>query len=366
MLKYIVKIFSNQITISKYIRIIRDSYVFGFFGTLAFAFIAITSRIFHKNSRGFEFNLNALSDDGKIYLYKQLQFSNIPKNEINNIISSFYPNNIPVSENMILVGTTRPLFPFISSYFGYPSFIKLLIVPIISYLIINLILFHILSTKLGIIHTLAIIFIFNNSFYVKYNLITNTTEALANLFYIIFFLSLVWNKNLRTLIVGVLAGVLAIYTRPLDLALFLPSLCLLVFSRRKLDLYFSIIIVLLTTLHTFWTLNFLEYDLKDFQQVNFQGNYVNLLDYIYRYSSSLITELIYVLLFDGFAAIIFCLGIYAIMQSNFRYKYLYIANFFSLSILNIISGGSGKGLRYFIPFMLISIIFYAESVRKSN
>ena len=357
----------KQIARTKYIRTMCNSYVFGLFATLMFSIISIASRIFQKNSNGsLGFNLNSLSDDGQIYLYKQLQFSNIPRLKIDEIVSLFYPNNEPVTDSMIRLSATRPIYPFITAFFGNPSFIKLLIVPIISYLIINFILFHILNKKLGIMHALVIIFFFNNSFYIKYNLITNTTEAIANLFYIIFLISLIWNRNFVTLTIGASSAVLAIYSRPIDLALFLPCLFLLVFSRRKMDRYFSIIILLITTLHTFSLMNSIEYNSTNFINSNFSSEKPNLLDLISRYLSSIFIEVFYSLLFDGFAVIILVLGIYAIRKMHFRYKYIYIGTFLSTSILNIVSGGSGKGLRYFIPLILISIIFYAESMRRKQ
>jgi hypothetical protein len=335
--------------------------------TILFCTVAVISRIFVKNSKGnIEFNKLSLSDDGQIYLFKQLKFDNIPRVKINEIVNNFYPNFNQVSDSYIKISDTRPLYPYISSLFGNPSYLKLLIVPILSFLLISIILFYFMNKKIGTLYSIIIIYLFTNSFYVKYNFITNTTEALAGFFYLLFILTLISNRNYKTFLLGTASAILAIYTRPIDLAIFLPCLFQIILSRRRIDKLFSAIIILITIFHSYIVLSYIEYSpLRSSDLVVSSDNFL-LTDILIRLFSGLFVEVVYTVLFDGFLFIIFLLGIYAFIKMPFQYKYTYISILLSSSILNVVSGGIGKGLRYFMPLIFISILFFAESEGKEE
>ena len=335
--------------------------------TIFFCAVAIISRIFVKNSKGnLEFNKLSLSDDGQIYLFKQLKFGNIPRGRIDDIVNNFYPNFDSVSDSYIKISDTRPLYPYISSLFGNPTYLKLLIVPILSFLLISIILFCFMNKKIGTLYSLIIIYLFTNSFYIKYNFITNTTEALAGFFYLLFISTLISNKNYKTFLLGTASAILAIYTRPIDLAIFLPCLFQIVLSRRRIDRLFSAIMILITIFHSYTVLSYIEYSPLRSSDLVVSSDGFLLSDILIRMFLGLSVELIYTVLFDGFLLIILLLGIYAFIKMPFRYKYTYISILLASSILNVVSGGIGKGLRYFVPLIFISILFFVESIGREK
>ena len=211
--------------------------IYGSLATILISVISCISRIIEKGSNGnFTFNYGALSDDGQMYLYTQMLFSETPTNKITEIYNVIYPGyEIENIKSSTKIGFSRPLYPLLSSILGDPTYIKIMFIPVVSFVIINLILFYILFNRLQILPTLFIIFCFSNSYFVKFNLLTNTPDALAALLFLVSICCLIWNHNNYIFTLGIISTILAILARPIDFALILPSLGYLIWSKKKIE-----------------------------------------------------------------------------------------------------------------------------------
>ena len=347
-------------------RFLSAQLIYGLLATFLISVISCVSRIIEKGSNGnFVFNYGSLSDDGKLYLYTQMLFNETPINKIIEIYNVIYPGyEIENIKSSSKTGFSRPLYPFLTSILGDPTYVKIMFIPVVSFVIINLILFYILFNRLQILPTLLIIFCFSNSYFVKYNLLTNTTDALAALLFLMFICCLIWNHNNFIFTLGIASAILAILARPIDLALFLPSLGYLIWSKKKVEKIFSTAVIIILVLHSYWLVQYLD-SIPNFGISEKISETEIPVKIVQRYFSNIFFDAAYSVTKDGFIIILLLIGFFAYRKALFLHKIVYLSTFLSGSILTIVSDGSGKGMRYYIPLLFCSILLFAVNVENN-
>jgi hypothetical protein len=196
----------------------------GLLVVLASSLLAVVSRVVDRDDSGrWVFWQKSYLPDGYNYILEAININSWGNREILlGKLETMFPDNSSLMFNQSAAVTNtldaRPVYPLITSFFLDANFaIAPLIAPIVSWLLLNILIYHHIRKFHGIIYALSIVVIFSSSFYMRFNFIGTTTDALSALFtYLVFYHLLHPNLSLtRNLLLNSFL-LLAILTRPLD------------------------------------------------------------------------------------------------------------------------------------------------------
>jgi len=231
----------------------------GFLVMMASALIAVVSRVVDRDESGrWVFWQKSYLPDGYNYILEAVNLNSWGNRET--LLGKFekmFPGNSSLmfdqSDAVIHTLDARPVYPLITSFFLDANFaIAPLIAPIVSWLLLNVLLYHHIRKLHGTIYALFVVIIFSSSFYMRFNFIGTTTDALSALFtYLVFHYLLQPNLSLvRNLLLNLFL-LLAILTRPLDpifLMLFIGIVLLNIKNRGIINKLLVPIILLISHL----------------------------------------------------------------------------------------------------------------------
>jgi hypothetical protein len=226
---------------------------------MASALIAVVSRVVDRDESGrWVFWQKSYLPDGYNYILEAVNLNSWGNRET--LLGKFekmFPGNSSLmfdqSDAVIHTLDARPVYPLITSFFLDANFaIAPLIAPIVSWLLLNVLLYHHIRKLHGTIYALFVVIIFSSSFYMRFNFIGTTTDALSALFtYLVFHYLLQPNLSLvRNLLLNLFL-LLAILTRPLDpifLMLFIGIVLLNIKNRGIINKLLVPIILLISHL----------------------------------------------------------------------------------------------------------------------
>lgn len=319
---------------------------------------------------------SAFQPDGFNYLVRAIDLGGItePK-EIKSILSALYPSitqqfssfSTAISETL----DARPLYPLITSLFLKVNYqIAPLVGPILAWISLILIIFHLSKKSIEVFSALSLLTLFASSFYMRFNFIATTTDALSGLFFFFFVYNLLSNTSTTKRILFLnLSLILCIFTRPVD-PIILTTMIFYLYSRRKFLRKVEFFPILIVLLH----MVYLEVYLHQFEMgsVNTGGAtsdsmFSFLVDAIIAVPKILLTELAFICTND--ITLLALLGVSFILVLRFgsiEDRLVYAGITLSTFFLASLNGTIGSGFRYEIPIVMCSIVIWIKHGHSKN
>ena len=342
---------------------------FGILATIALTTTAVISRVVDRNEDGrWEFWKKAYLPDGYNYILHAINNSSLDsKAYMLTKLEGLFPGTAPFSaaQSVEVINTldSRPIYPMITGLFLNLNFeIAPLIGPIISWLVLNILVYYHISQRHGAAFAILIVAVFSSSFYMRFNFLGTTTDALSALFtYIVFHYLLQTDTNFAKNVFLNMFICLAILTRPLD-PIFLTLIIGVAFANRRnrrilLRLIFPIALLLSHLIYIQ-----LKYQQLDLGTVNTggekSGSYLE-----YFMQSALLTpkvvfvEFCFIVVNDPLLFVFLSYSFFLILLMRSRsLLMIYFILFLSTFYLASLNGTLGNGFRYQLPIVMFSLV----------
>ncbi len=257
----------------------------------------------------------------------------------------------------------RPVYPLITSFFLDANFAMApLIAPIVSWLLLNIVIYHHIRKCHGTIYALFVVVIFSSSFYMRFNFIGTTTDALSALFtYLVFHYLLQPNLSLARNLLLNLFLLLAILTRPLDpifLMLFVGIVLLKIRDREIIAKLLIPIIFLISHLIYIQV----KYQQLEVGSLNTGGDRdAGFLQYLveaaFKVPKLIVVEFGFIAVNDSifFLLILWALFLLWLKKDKIlglQFSFVFLSTFY-LAALN---GPIGNGFRYQLPLVMFILV----------
>ncbi len=347
----------------------RDKSYLGFLVVTVSALLAVVSRVVDRDEGGrWVFWSKAYLPDGYNYIYESININSWGNREIFlRKLEEMFPGNSPLmlSQSIAVTNTldARPVYPFITSFFFDVNFaVAPLVAPIISWFLLNILIYLHIRKFHGSFYALFVVVIFSSSFYMRFNFIGTTTDALSALFtYLVFHYLMHPNLSLARNLLLNLFLLLAILTRPLDpifLMLFLGIALLNIRNPKSISKLLFPIILLVSHLIYIQV----RYQQLEIGSLNTGGDReAGFLQYLVE-AALKVPKLIVVEF--GFIAVndslFFILILWTLFLLWFRREKILVIQFslvfFSSFFLAALNGPIGNGFRYQLPIVMFSLV----------
>ena len=342
---------------------------FGILATIALTSTAVISRVVDRNEDGrWVFWQKAYLPDGYNYILQAVNNSSLDsKLPMLMKLEALFPGSAPISteQSVEVINTlnSRPIYPMITGLFLNLNFeIAPLIGPIISWLVLNILVYYHTRKKHGEVFALLIVAVFSSSFYMRFNFLGTTTDALSALFtYMVFHYLLQTDIDFLKSVLLNLFLCLAILTRPLD-PIFLALIIGVTFANWRdwrILIRFIFPIALLVS--------HLVYIQLKYQQLNLgtvntggekSGSYLE-----YLMQAALLTpkvvfvEFCFIVVNDPLLFSLLCYSFFLVLLMRSRaLLMIYLILFLSTFYLASLNGTLGNGFRYQLPIVMFSLV----------
>ena len=342
---------------------------FSLFVVIASALIAVVSRVLDREEGGrWVFWKKSYLPDGYNYILEAININSWGSYEImlGKLEKLFPGSSALMGEQSIAVTNTldaRPVYPLITSFFLDLNFeIAPLVAPIFSWLLLNILIYHHIRRIHGATYALIVVIIFSSSFYMRFNFIGTTTDALSALFtYLVFHYLLQENLSLvRNLLINLFL-LLAVLTRPLDPIFLVLFIAVVLINVKNWKIVSQLILpIFILVSHLIYVQ--LKYQQLQVGSLNTGGDRdASFLQYLVeaglKVPKLIVVEFGFIAVNDS---IFFLLIIWALILLGFkRDKFLtlkFALVFFSTFYLAALNGPIGNGFRYQIPIVMFSLV----------
>lgn len=339
------------------------------FVVIASALIAVISRVVDREEGGrWVFWKKSYLPDGYNYILEAININSWGSYEImlGKLEKLFPGSSALMGEQSIAVTNTldaRPIYPLITSFFLDLNFeIAPLVAPIFSWLLLNILIYHHIRRIHGTTYALIVVIIFSSSFYMRFNFIGTTTDALSALFtYLVFHYLLQENLSLvRNLLINLFL-LLAVLTRPLDPIFLVLFITVALLNVRNWKIVSQLILPI------FMLLSHLIYIQLKYQQLqvgslNTGGDRdASFLQYLVeaglKVPKLIIVEFGFIAVNDSifFLLILWALVLLWVKKDRFL-NIQFVLVFLSTFYLAALNGPIGNGFRYQIPIVMFSFV----------
>ena len=344
---------------------LRSKNHLGFLIVIASVLVAVVSRVVDRDESGrWVFWRKAYLPDGYNYILEAININSWGNREILlGKLETMFPGNSSLVFNQSVAVTNtldaRPIYPLITSFFLDANFaIAPLIAPIVSWLLLNILIYHHIRKFHGTVYALFVVAIFSSSFYMRFNFIGTTTDALSALFtYLVFHFLLQANLSLTRNLLMNLFLLLAILTRPLSPIFLMLFLGMVLFNIGNRGIIRKLIVpIILVISHLIYIQ--LKYQQLEIGSLNTGGERdATFLQYLIE-SGLKLPKLIFVEF--GFLAVndslFFLLFVWTSFLLWFKKDRLltiqFILVFLSTFYLAALNGPIGNGFRYQLPIVM--------------
>jgi len=352
---------------------------FSLFVVIASALIAVVSRVVDRDEGGrWIFWRKSYLPDGYNYILEAININFWGSNEIMlaKLEKLFPGSSTLMGEQSIAVTNTldaRPVYPLITSFFLDLNFeIAPLIAPVFSWILLNILIYHHIRKVHGATYALIVMIVFSSSFYMRFNFIGTTTDALSALFtYLVFHYLLQENLSLvRNLLLNLFL-LLAILTRPLDPIFLVLFIGVALLNARHWKIVSRLILpIFMLVSHLIYIQ--LKYQQLQVGSLNTGGDRdASFLQYLVeaaiKVPKLIVVEFGFIAVNDS---IFFLLIIWALILLGFkRDKFLilqFALVFFSTFYLAALNGPIGNGFRYQIPIVMFCLVVFQISDSPSK
>jgi hypothetical protein len=352
---------------------------FSLFAVIASALIAVVSRVVDREEGGrWIFWRKSYLPDGYNYILEAININFSGNNEVMlaKLEKLFPGSSALMGEQSIAVTNTldaRPVYPLITSFFLDLNFeIAPLIAPVFSWILLNILVYHHIRRVHGATCALIVVIVFSSSFYMRFNFIGTTTDALSALFtYLVFHYLLQGNLSLvRNLLINLFL-LLAVLTRPLDPVFLVLFIGVALLNARNWKIVSRLILpIFMLVSHLIYIQ--LKYQQLQVGSLNTGGNRdASFLQYLVeaaiKVPKLIVVEFGFIAVNDS---IFFLLIIWALILLGFkRDKFLilqFALVFFSTFYLAALNGPIGNGFRYQIPIVMFCLVVFQISDSPSK
>jgi hypothetical protein len=343
------------------------------------ALIAVVSRVVDREEGGrWVFWKKSYLPDGYNYILEAININSWGNYELmlGKLEKLFPGSSALMGEQSIAVTNTldaRPIYPLVTSFFLDLNFeIAPLVAPVFSWLLLNILVYHNIRRIHGAAYALIVVIIFSSSFYMRFNFIGTTTDALSALFtYLVFHYLMQENLSLvRNLLINLFL-LLAVLTRPLDPIFLVLLIGVALLNARNWKIV-SRLILPISMLISHLIYIQLKYQQLQVGSVNTGGDrdasYLQyLIEAALKVPKLIIVEFGFIAVNDS---IFFLLILWALILLWFkRDKFLtlqFALVFFSTFYLAALNGPIGNGFRYQIPIVMFCLIVFRISDSPSK
>lgn len=341
----------------------------GFLVVTVSALLAVVSRVVDRDESGrWVFWQKAYLPDGYNYILESININSLGNREIFlEKLEEVFPGNSSLMLNQSIAVTNtldaRPVYPFITSFFIDINFaVAPLVAPIFSWLLLNILIYVHIRKFHGSYYALFVVVIFSSSFYMRFNFIGTTTDALSALFtYLVFHYLLHPNLSLARNILLNLFLLLAILTRPLDPIFLMLSLGIAVLNVRNPKSISKLLVpIILLVSHLIYIQ--VKYQQLEVGSLNSGGDReAGFLQYLVE-AALKVPKLIVVEF--GFIAVndslFFMLILWTLFLLWFKRDKILVIQFslvfFSTFFLAALNGPIGNGFRYQLPIVMFCLV----------
>lgn len=337
--------------------------------TIALATIAVLSRVVDRNEDGrWVFWQKSYLPDGYNYILQAINNSTSDSKALMlTKLEGLFPGNTPFSieQSVEVINTlnARPIYPIITGIFLNLDFeIAPLMGPIISWLVLNILIYYHISNQHGSAWAVLIVVVFSSSFYMRFNFIGTTPDALSALFtYIVFHYLLQSNLNFTKSLLFNLFLCLAILARPLD-PIFLSLLVGVAFTswgNRRILVKLILPIILLVFHLVYIQLNYQQLNLGSVNTGG--GRSGSYLEYLIQAAllmpRIIFVEFCFIIVNDPLLFfLLFYSFLLVLLKRNRSLLMIYSILFLSTFYLASLNGTVGNGFRYQLPIVMFSLV----------
>lgn len=338
------------------------------FVVIASALIAVVSRVVDREEGGrWVFWKKSYLPDGYNYILEAININSWGSYEIllGKLEKLFPGSAVLMGEQSIAVTNTldaRPIYPLITSFFLDLNFeIAPLVAPVFSWLLLNILIYHHIRRIHGTAYALFVVIVFSSSFYMRFNFIGTTTDALSALFtYLVFHYLLQDNLSLvRNLLINLFL-LLAVLTRPLDPIFLVLFTGVALLNARNWRVVSRLILpILMLVSHLIYIQ--LKYQQLQVGSLNTGGDrnasfLQYLLEAALKVPKLIVVEFGFIAVHDS---IFFLLILWALillwLKKNRLLTLQYVLVFLSTFYLAALNGPIGNGFRYQIPIVMFTL-----------
>lgn len=342
---------------------------FSLFVVIANALIAVISRVVDREEGGrWVFWKKSYLPDGYNYILEAININSWGSYEImlGKLEKLFPGSSALMGEQSIAVTNTldaRPIYPLITSFFLDLNFeMAPLVAPIFSWILLNILIYHHIRKIHGATYALIVVIIFSSSFYMRFNFIGTTTDALSALFtYLVFHYLLQEKLSLvRNLLINLFL-LLTVLTRPLDPIFLVLFIGIALFNARNWKIVIRLIFpIFMLVAHLIYIQ--LKYQQLQVGSLNTGGDRdASLLQYLVdaalRVPKLIVVEFGFIAVNDSifFMLILWVLILLWLKKDRFL-TIQFVLVFLSTFYLAALNGPIGNGFRYQIPIVMFSLV----------
>lgn len=342
---------------------------FSLFVVIASALIAVVSRVVDREEGGrWVFWRKSYLPDGYNYVLEAININSWGSYEIMlGKLEKLFPGSSALSgEQSIAVTNTldaRPVYPLITSFFLNLNFeIAPLVAPVFSWLLLNILIYHHIRRIHGATYALIVVIVFSSSFYMRFNFIGTTTDALSALFtYLVFHYLLQENLSLvRNLLINLFL-LLAVLTRPLDPIFLVLFTGVALLNARNWKIVGRLILpIFMLVSHLIYIQ--LKYQQLQVGSLNTGGDRdASFLQYLVeaalKVPKLIVVEFGFIAVNDStfFLLILWVLVLLWFKKDRFL-TIQFVLVFFSTFYLAALNGPIGNGFRYQLPIVMFSLV----------
>jgi hypothetical protein len=317
----------------------------------------------------------SLASDGRYYLFLSQKFRGLSVEEATKSVTdvfgfdSFGLENI--NNSSMWMAETRPIYPFLTSLLGSASEYKLMVVPIVSWILINsLLLFYLIKT-FHIFPALIIYSIVSSSFYFRYNLLATTTDALALLLIMPYlYICATESKSLKLYTISFFSVVISLFVRPTAPFVILVSCSMFFLSKSRLDKIFHILIIFLSSIHLFYLEIFKNQITLQSKVYSDSLDATFLLSVVINLPKIVVTEFAFLAANDTLLFILVILGLLSSVRLSGRHRILTAMVFLACFLSAGVNGTIGNGFRYQLPIVItvapMTLLFLQNYLSKRS
>jgi hypothetical protein len=356
----------------------KSSYRFYFLILLSVS--AISSRVIDRTGEGITLWSSAFTSDGLLYFFQSLTYKGYSRPDAisftNQIFkdSGLQTSDESLSPTLVGVGSERPVYPRLMSLL--PTSLEKIVPilwPILAFAGCVFLLDYILRNRYNSNFSLAITTIFATSFYVRFNFISATTDAITAFFILLGIFSVIRipKKKIYFLILG-LSIILSCGTRPISLIWLMLGMALLIRTIFVKDAskWIPILMISISAIFTLLAASSkygvaTQYAARGYDHLGLGY----LFDVAFDIPKIIFVEFSYLFVHD---LLVFFLVIFALYLSLLKIKLRFeticnLSCFLSCFVLASINGTIGVGFRYEMPIILTStlVVAYYFQTNKS-
>lgn len=339
------------------------------FVAIASALIAVVSRVVDREEGGrWVFWKKSYLPDGYNYILEAININSWGSYEImlGKLEKLFPGNSALIGEQSIAVTNTldaRPVYPLITSFFLDLNFeIAPLVAPVFSWLLLNILIYHHIRRIHSATYALIVVIVFSSSFYMRFNFIGTTTDALSAFFtYLVFHYLLQESLSLVRNLLMNLFLLLAVLTRPLDpifLVLFIGVALLNVRNWKIVSRLIMPIFMLIA--HLIYIQ--LKYQQLQVGSLNTGGDRnASFLEYLLeaalKVPKLIVVEFGFIAVNDSIFLLLILWALVLLWLKKDRFLTIqFVLVFLSTFYLAALNGPIGNGFRYQIPIVMFSLV----------